>query len=707
LTCHVNYKRVHYATHMQSAADDELLYVSKEPDVDYLAETYRRTQSELGEWLDRRQRDYDVRNCLWAGKSDDFKKHSHLSQTGEVFPWDGASDQEIRMVDNQINKCVAMTTNAVRSAHIVATPVESGDVERANVISMFLRWLMNSKMEEFYDQLELGLNHFFEKGLMVHYVYWDSKELKQQQTIRLDEIAQALPQIAQVIQDGSMDEELSAALKDQFKVSKSKAKAMLRELRKDGTTTVPVTRQVVNRPRIKALAPDEDVIWPNYTIDPQEAPYCFHVLHMTPEQLESKVNSEGWDAEFVERAKDQAKHTQTDNSLYNVRQEDAIIRDDDETIRIVYCYQRLLDEDGVPGIYCTIFHPDIPELYAKHELMDYAHGKYPFVVTKYENVSKRLYSSRSIPEVGEPLQQVAKIESDALVDRQSLATLPPLEHPLGRPPTKYGPGVRIPYRTPGEIRWASTPPFDGGNVEVRRYIQELFDRYMGNNAPGVDPVEAQNKQQATINKVFNHLKYVIDQVWTLYQQYGPDAEFFRVTGMQDVQKFSKGRPGERFDFYLQFDVATQDPEQMLERVRAIAELAPALDRSGTLDTERLLQLAVGQIMPGASEKIIIPKETASQKAVDEERQTIAELMAGVPPNVRPQDAHELKMQVFQQWLSQPDIQQKAQQDPALQERIQNYMQQRQMQITQKQNAVIGRLGAAPTQFGQTAQTEAA
>lgn len=692
---------------MQSASDPELLYVSKEPDINYLAETYRRTQADLGEWLDRRQRDYDVRNCMWSGKSDDFKKHSNLSSTGDVFPWDGASDQEIRMVDNQINKCVAMVMNAVRQAHIVATPVESGDIERANVISMFLRWLINTKMEEFYDQLELGLNHFFEKGLMCHYVWYDSQDLKQQQTIRLDEIAQALPQIAQAIQDGSMDEELSTALKDQFNVSKSKAKAMLRELRKEGTTTVPITRQVVNRPRLKALAPDEDVFWPNYTIDPQEAPYVFHVLHMTPEQLRAKIASEGWDEEFVEKAMELSQHTQRDDTLYNVRQMDEVIRDDDETIRIVYCYQRLLDEDDIPGIYCTIMHPDVPDLYAKHELLDYAHGKYPFVITKYEQTNKRLYSSRSIPELGEPLQQVMKIETDSMIDRQSLATLPPLEHPLGRPPTKWGPGVRVPYRTPGEIRWADTPRFDGGNVEVRRYIQEMFDKYFGNFAPGVDQVESQNKQQAVINKVFTHLKYVLEQVWTLYQQYGPDAEFFRVTGMQDVQKFSKGRPGERFDFYLQFDVATQDPKQMLERVKAIAELAPALDRSGTLDTEKLLQLAVGQIMPGASEKIIIPKETASQKAVDEERQTIAELVAGVPPNVRPQDAHEMKMQVFQQWLSQPDIQQKAQQDPALQERIQNYMQQRQMQITQKQNAVIGRLGAAPTQFGQTAQTEAA
>ena len=692
---------------MQSASDPELLYVSKEPDINYLAETYRRTQADLGEWLDRRQRDYDVRNCMWSGKSDDFKKHSNLSSTGDVFPWDGASDQEIRMVDNQINKCVAMVMNAVRQAHIVATPVESGDIERANVISMFLRWLINTKMEEFYDQLELGLNHFFEKGLMCHYVWYDSQDLKQQQTIRLDEIAQALPQIAEVIQDGSMDEELSAALKEQFNVSKSKAKAMLRELRKEGTTTVPVTRQVINRPRLKALAPDEDVFWPNYTIDPQEAPYVFHVLHMTPEQLRAKIASEGWDEEFVEKAMELSQYTQRDDTLYNVRQMDEVIRDDDETIRIVYCYQRLLDEDDIPGIYCTIMHPDVPDLYAKHELLDYAHGKYPFVITKYEQTSKRLYSSRSIPELGEPLQQVMKIETDSMIDRQSLATLPPLEHPLGRAPSKWGPGVRVPYRTPGEIRWADTPRFDGGNVEVRRYIQEMFDKYFGNFAPGVDQVESQNKQQAVINKVFTHLKYVFDQVWTLYQQYGPDVEFFRVTGMQDVQKFNKGRANERFDFYLQFDVATQDPAQMLERVRAIAELAPALDRSGTLDTERLLQLAVGQIMPGASEKIIIPKETASQKAVDEERQTIAELVAGVPPNVRPQDAHEMKMQVFQQWLSQPDIQQKAQQDPALQERIENYMQQHQMQIVQKQNAVIGRLGAAPTQFGQTAQTEAA
>ena len=594
-----------------------------------------------------------------------------------------------------------MVMNAVRRAHIVATPTETNDVERASVVSNFLRWLINSRLNEFYPQIELGLNNLFEKGMMVHYAWYEQQELKQQQSIKLEELAQVLPAIAQAIMDGSMDDEFSQMLKDQFGVSRTKGRSMLRELRKDGETTVPVTREVVSRPKIRALAPDEDVFWPNYTIDPQEAPYMFHVVSMTPEQIRSKINSEDWNKDFVEQVIELANNSQTDGNLYNARENDEFMRSDDQYVKIIYCYQRLLDEDNIAGVFCTVFHSDLSEVYAKHQLLDYAHGQYPFIVTTLEKTSKRLYSSRSYPELIESLQQVLKVETDSAIDSQSLTTLPPLEHPLGRAPSRYGPGVRLPYRTPGEVRFASTPPGSTVNVELRRYIKEQADRYFGRNAPGVDPIEAQMKQQEVIDKVFQHLKQVLDQIFSLYQQYGPDEEFFRVTGMQDMQKFAKGNAGERFDFYLQFDAATQDPKQMLERVKAIAELGGMLDKNGTLDTERLLQIAVGQILPGAAESIMIPKETASQKAVEEERQTIAEIYAGVPPNVRPNDAHEMKLQVFQQWLAQPDVTQKVQEDPALQERIQGYLQQRTFAIQQKQNAEIGRLGAQPTQFGET------
>ena len=217
-------------------------------------------------------------------------------------------------------------------------------------------------------------------------------------------------QIAEVIQDGSRDEELSELLKTQFEISKSKARAMLREMRKDGETTIPVTRQVVSRPKIRALAPDEDVFWPSYAMNPQEAPYMFHAVSMTPEQLRSKISTENWSEEFVDAAIELAgKGEDTDENVYRLREDDEFTRDyENSLVRIVYCYQRLLDEDNIPGLYCTILHPNISDLYAKHQLLDYAHGQYPFVVTTIERTSKKLYASRSIPEASKAFSKYSR-----------------------------------------------------------------------------------------------------------------------------------------------------------------------------------------------------------------------------------------------------------------------------------------------------------
>lgn len=166
-----------------------------------------------------------------------------------------------------------------------------------------------------------------------------------------------------------------------------------------------------------------------------------------------------------------------------------------------------------------------------------------------------------------------------------------------------------------------------------------------------------------------------------------------------MQRFDKGSPSERYDFWLNFDIATQDPEHIVERVDAIAKLGQALDKSGTLDTEALLQMAVEQIGPGWGERVILPKETATQKAVEEERMAIAQITSGIDLDVKPNDAHEVKMQIFQQWLQQPDIQEKISQDEGLQARIENYAQKRMFQMQQIQNAAIGRLGGTPSQFG--------
>ena len=682
------------------------------PDVDALAQAYEETRSDLGEFMERRQDDFDQRFQIWPGKSRDNRKHSR-GGGGEPFPWEGASDLSCNLIDDVIRSHVGMLMSVMKRANLVATPVESGDVERAAVVQNFMKWMVQVKMENLLREYERGFNHLLEKGIMVHYVYWEQQEQKVLETIELSEIAEVVPELAEMMLDEANDDALGELFAAQYEVSSRKAQSMLRDLRSEGVATVPVTTTIHNRPAIKALACDEDIYWPEWTMDPQEAPYVFLAVHYTSEQLRGKVATDGWSEEWVEKVLETTRGlNEADAVNFNRERHRTANVDrggsDDETVRCVYAFQRLMDEDGVSGIYCTVFHPkvtgehEMDKPWGKHELLPYRHGEYPFIVTKLEEWSKRLYETRSYPEIGKSWEQQLKAEMDAAVDRLSLSTLPPLEHPVGRAPSRWGPGVKVPYRTPGEYRYADTPKYDGSSIEMRDNIRRMAFEYFGRNHVGVDPQDVVNKQQSLVDKCFRHVKEVMDQVWSLYQQYGSDQEYYRVIGVNDVQRFDKGEGGERYDFYMQFDVGLLDGAQIVERVKAISEMVGVLDKNGVVDTEKLLGMVVEQTLPGAADKIIQPRETGQARAVEEERATIAELVAGVPPNVKPNDPHEIKLQVFQQWLSQPDVQQKVQSDEALQNRVQNYFQQRSFQIQQKQNATIGRTGAQPTQFGQTA-----
>ena len=687
---------------MDEPTQDEVLeFVSQDgPDIPILASEYRDTRSELEEFKTQCDENFNTRMCLWGGKSRDNRKHSRMGK--EPFPWDGASDQEVPLVDELIKCHAAMVMNGVRKANIVASPVGSDDVGRAKVVAQFLKWLLNVQMPEFHTEIERSINHLLEKGIAVTYQCWISKEQKILQTIRLNEIAQVMPEVAEAIMDEAMEGQFVDLIAGQFAVGRRKARSMLRELRGSGETSIPVSTGTENRPSILALAPDEDIFFPPYTVDVQDAPYVFQVMHYTPTQLREMVLNQGWDSDWVEYI---IEHSKGDTEPDPHPQLQTVTDTRNDIVEVVYAYQRLMDDDGVPGIYCTIFHPkntgitdELSKPYAKHELLGYAHGKYPFTVTKLEQYSKRLYETRGYPEIARGFQNQLKVEIDSQIDRAALQ-FPPLEYPAGRPPVDWKPGGKIPYRVPGEVRFADMPRLSPASIDVRNQITAQVNRYFGRNAEGVDRMEAAAKQQDLINRIFTHLRQSLEQIFSLYQQYGPDEEYYRVTGVQDMQRFDKGNPGERYDFYLNFDIVTQDPEQIVERVDAIAKLGAALDKSGTLDTESLLQMAVEQIGPGWGERVILPKETATQKAVEEERLAIAQLTSGIDLDVKPNDAHEVKMQVFQQWLQQPDIQEKIQQDEGLQARIENYGKKRMFQMQQIQNASIGRLGGVPSQFG--------
>jgi hypothetical protein len=544
--------------------------------------------------------------------------------------------------------------------------------------------------------MELGANYLLEKGLMVSYVGWKREKRTYLQQVSIEEIAQVSPDLAELIVSGADDEMVFGMLQTAFPdLSSKRAKKAIMDLRKKGLAEVSVPRTSVDCPVVYSCAPDGEVLFPSYVTDPQRAPYVFWRTFLTSQELEKKVTSEGWDADWVENAIERLRGK---DSMYldgeKLKTIDRLpITDDNDLVMVVYGYQRLIDEeDGSEGIYCTVFHPTT-EGFAKHELLN-GYDDYPFVVTRLSNDQKRMYETQTFSDILRGAQMQIKTERDSRIDRASLATLPPLLHPAGRPPSDWGPGVRVPYRRLGEIQWGPPPPADNGSVEVEVSMTAQADRAVGLDMS--NPISA-SRQQFVVSKFLDHVRDVLNMAWKLYQRMGPDEVFFQVTGNPNPQVMTKGSADENFSIVVNFDSQSNDPETAETQLKNMVSLVQ-LDRNGIMDVNKLLEFTASSINPIFADYVLQPAEEAQQKVQKNVTDDLAKIFAGIEVPAQPNGA-QMAMQMIQAYVQQPDIMQRAQQDEAFGARLQKYMEQYQFQLQQMQNAEIGRIGTAPAQMG--------
>jgi len=670
---------------------EQLIYASDEPDIDSLTAAYNTTLGDLDTYFDTCLRSYNDRRNIWDGKTEDLRKSG-----ATAFPWQGASDQEVNVIGERINTYVSIFDQALQRSHIKAFPTSMASMARAGVVSSFLKWMKSSYIPDFKNQMEQGANYLLEKGLMVTYVGWKRESRTYLQPMTLDEIAEQAPEVLDLILDETSDDIVISMLQQAFpKLSDKRAKKCLKELRTKGETQIPAPRQSVDCPVAYTCAPDGEVLFPSYVSDPQRAPWIFWRCFLTAQELEKKVTNEGWDEDWVEMA---IKDLRGNDSMYydgeKMKRASLLpIVDEQELVMVVYAYQRLIDEeDGSEGIYCTVFHPDT-DGYAKHELLN-GMDDYPFVVTRLANDQKRMYETLSFADILRGPQMQIKTERDSRIDRASLATLPPIMHPAGRPPSDWGPGRRVPYRRLGEIAFGPVPQMDQGSMEIEMAMKIQADRAVGLD---LDNPLATIKQQFYINKFLDHVRDVLTMAFKLYQRVGPDEVFFQVTGNPNGQIMSKGSPDDNFSIVVSFDTQSSDPKVAETQLRNMVSLLQ-FDRNGRLDTDKLLEFSAQAINPMFADYVLQPAEEEQQKVMKEVTDDIAKIYAGIEVPARPNGA-QIAMQMLQAYVQQPDVAQRASSDEAFGQRLQKYAEQYQFQMQQMQNAQIGKIGTAPAEMG--------
>ena len=682
---------------MQSDSISEALtYVGKEPDIKTLRYAYDETVIELEAYFDLCRTSYDDRRNWWAGKSRDHRKHG-----ADAFPWEGAADMEAHTIDERITRLVSLFMSSLNRSNVRAFPVESTDIPRSKVVSSFLKWMVSSGyIPRFKREMELGANYLLERGILITYVGWHREDRRFLQRLDLNQIAQIAPEVVELIEAGENDDELVALLEATFPgVTKKRAKKALKDLRKTGEAELPIVRRQVDAPEVKTLAPDGDFFFPPYVTDPQRAPYCFWKTYYTAQELENKVITDGWDADFVETMIDKYRGVNIDSIEREQEGRRSTSLTDNayeanELIEIVYGYQRLIDpEDGSEGIYCTVFHKEYSEGYAKFELLN-GYEDYPVVVTKLSEDSKRLYDTQTIPDILRGIQNQVKVERDSRIDRNSLATLPPILHPVGQAPTDWGPGRMIPYRRKGDLDFAPTPPSPVGSIEIEKTMEAQADRLCG-----LDETSqiSQVRKQFLVDKFLQHSAEVLQMCYKCFQRFGPDSVFFRVTGSPDPVAFNKGNPDENYDIMISYDVLNSDPETQEKKLNQMVALTQ-LDRSGRINIDSLLDAAANSIDPVLADRVLQPTEAAQEQVVRQVTDDLAKIFAGIEMPARPNGA-QIALTVIQQYASQPDVAQRLQSDEAFAARLEKYAGQYTFQMQQAQNAQIGRVGTEPAQMG--------
>jgi hypothetical protein len=683
----------------------EAYYVASQPDIRQIKKDYDADVTDLTAYVTQCQDSYNNRNANWVGKNNQLVKSGD-----DAFPWAGASDTEVRLIEQCITTYVGMMMNALSQSNIRAYPTESSDIKKAGIISSFLKYMQKSYIKGFTLECETAANNLLEKGIAITYVDWEMKSRTHDEEFNLSLIEEVAPDLYELLADESRDKETIAMMTDMFDyVDVKKAKSALKELRDYGVAKIPVAKKDISRPFVETKFADIDIVIPSYVTDVQRSPRVHMRAFLTPQEVENCVTTKGWDAEVAEdlienyRGFDYSGMNQTTYSSLRASQSrggstygmNGMV-DSKDLIEIVYTYRRLIDEkSGSEGIYLTVWNPRLTSGYLSNELMS-GYDEYPFVVTRLSQAGKRLYDVNTFGDFLRGPQKAMKMLRDGASDQTSLSVAPPLLHPVGRPPTQMGAGAWIGVRANDTYRYMDTPNTAGQASNLEKYIQQEAMSLVGLNE---ESQLSTQRQQFFVDKFLTHCSSILKLAYKAFLVFGPDEKFFRVTGYPNELSIYKSPEDEEIDVYISFDVQSRDPDKMKDKVSAILELARN-SPSNTFNLQAAEQLAVNIIDPSIADMIIQPEGQGQEEMVKDVTDDLTKIFAGIPVGARP-NGGEIAMKVIQDYTSGQGVQARLRSDQEFATNLQNYAAQYQQQAVQQQNAQIGKLGTAPAQMGGT------
>lgn len=700
------------------------------PDIPNLLKLYESCGPISGGW-DRLNENERVRFAQWDGQSADGRKWDENMDDGQAaFPWDGASDSRVHLADEIINDLSDILTESFWRSVARVQGVEASDTERSGYATKLMDWVKGTKLyPDLVREIELHAQYGQTYGVSLLHTGWERELAYKRVPISLDELKSLGPDVEAQLMDLVLDPEREAEAAEFIKtlyqkyveakrpprfdwqprpLRTARARKIIRELREEGVSEIPMPFLAKDQPRISALKLWEEVFFPPETSDIQKASVIFVKEWFTETDLKATAEVEGWDPGWVEEA---LKH-KGEVSVFPQRQSAAVAeltgmqsvaRDDNDEIEVIYAYQRMADEDGVVGIWFTVMHALVGAAdgkearYAKHELLDYPHGNYPFACYRRESPARALVASRGVPQIVSTWQRELKVQHDAVTDQTSLGVVPPIiTYNLMGTGFRYGPAVEVPVAAPGREPKMMHIPSSGTAVafELMDRVERQANRYFGRRDVSVPADVGMVKQQKQVRSFLLSCTEAFQQMFQLLEYFMDPAQFQRVTGSEQPLAGSRQDIAQMHDYVLSFDVQELSPEFALGKLKAISENILTEDSAGVIDRAKLTMIKLRAIDPSLAKELVNSESKASQQLFRKVQTDFAMMFLGNQPEFVENDPTASGQLQFAQQIVQanPRYQQALETDPLFRDLVQKWSKNMGFSVQQERNKQVGRIG---------------
>lgn len=485
------------------------------PDPKRMIDEIRKATDRAGslDFFTRMEANHWYRFCWWEGQTWTGRKDGEELDPRKTFPWPGASDARIPLIDEIINERADQLMVAYDLARFRVGPRDlSPDNEKQNRSAAWAgvaEYYQDEAQEEMRTAVGQLVDWSDEFGHALMYVGWQQRlQLERKVIAAADlmrmrvEAALASAQNAALTEAQAMgvpvedpeslltqgqrdtivmgteamlaEEVLAPEVAEGLVASilqwdpdmpESEARRIAQQMTMDGEVEYFAPYVAEAKPCWTPLLPYIDVLYPPEVRHIQRSPWVAMTEWLTEVELREKVATEGWNEQWVERVLQKPGKAYDFGSAHWADRRNwvmsggmigvgihAVEGEDAPLYQVLHVYYRATAQSGVPCMYRTVLSGWVEDLEAYHEPCPYAHGQYPFRERVREVRAKSMLESRGVGEVSFSDQVALKVNRDQLNDHASLQLLPPAEVPIQQGGGRFPalrPGVQIPRRTTG------------------------------------------------------------------------------------------------------------------------------------------------------------------------------------------------------------------------------------------------------------------